>query len=72
MSKVLSEAEMQRQMWSFFVAFLLSTAAVFLPQWLSGSAGLALAVSGLWLGWNLRQAVRRYRQCRTEFKTRGA
>lgn len=72
MSRLLSDAEMQRQMWSFFVAFLLSTAAVFLPPWLSVSAGLALAVSGLWLGWNLLQAVRRYRQCRTEFKTRGA
>ena len=72
MSRLLSEAEMQRQMWSFFVAFLLSTAAVFFSPWLSGAAGLALAVSGLWLGWNLRQAVLRYRQCRTEFKTRGA
>ena len=67
MNKLLAEAAMQGQMRSFFVAFLLSTAAVLWPGWFSGVAGLALMVSGLWLGWNLFQAVRRYRQARAAF-----
>jgi hypothetical protein len=72
MNQLLSEADMQGQMKSFFVAFLLSTAAVLLPQWLSWPAGLALLVSGFWLAWNLLKALRRYRSIQADFSMGGA
>ena len=64
MSQLLTEAEMRNQMRCFFLAFFLSTAAVLWPRYLSVMAGLVLMLSGIWLGWNLLQALWRYRQIR--------
>ncbi|WP_310491412.1 hypothetical protein [Dechloromonas sp.] len=61
MNKILSEAEMHRQMLAYAAALALLLAAVFFPAWLARPAGLAFAVANGWLWWNLASAIRRYR-----------
>ncbi|MBU1365864.1 MAG: hypothetical protein KKE51_18755 [Gammaproteobacteria bacterium] len=61
MNKILSEAEMHRQMLAHAAALALLLAAIFFPVWLARPAGLAFAVANGWLWWNLACAIRRYR-----------
>ncbi|MCE1241397.1 MAG: hypothetical protein LWW83_15900 [Azonexaceae bacterium] len=60
MNRLLTDLAARRQMEAFFVACALSTAAVFLPDWLARPAGLAFALASAGLLWNLVQAVRRH------------
>lgn len=62
MNKILGDHDMQRQMQAYVAAFALLLAAVLLPEWLARPAGLAFALAGGWLWWNLLGAARRYRQ----------
>jgi hypothetical protein len=58
-NQMLAEPAMRRQYHAHRAALLLLLAAVWVPQ-LARPAGLALAVSCGWLGWNLLQVVRAY------------
>jgi len=62
MNKILSEAEMNRQMLAYVAAVLLLLGAVFFPGWLARLSGLAFAAANGWLWWNLVCATRRYRR----------
>ncbi|HJV92066.1 MAG TPA: hypothetical protein VJ572_01265 [Azonexus sp.] len=62
MNKILGDRDMQRQMYAYVAACALLLAAVVLPEWLARPAGLAFALAGGWLWWNLLGAARRYRQ----------
>lgn len=62
MNKILSEAEMNRQMLAYVAAVLLLLGAVFVPGWLARLSGLAFAAANGWLWWNLVCATRRYRR----------
>lgn len=64
MNKILGDRAMQRQLWAHGAALGLLLAAVLWPEWLARPAGLALAIAGGWLAWNLFGATRRYRQHR--------
>jgi hypothetical protein len=70
MNKILADPAMQRQMKAHVAALLLLLAAVLAPDWLARPAGLALALAGAWLGWNLFGATRRYRQFRSDILAR--
>lgn len=61
MNKILADRDMHWQMWAYAAGFVLLLAAVFLPDWLARPAGLAFALAGGWLWWNLFGAARRYR-----------
>lgn len=61
MNKILGDPDMQRQMRAYVAACVLLLAAVVLPEWLARPAGLAFALAGGWLWWNLLGAARRYR-----------
>lgn len=61
MNKILGDQDMQRQMRAYVAACALLLAAVLLPEWLARPAGLAFALAGGWLWWNLFNAARRYR-----------
>lgn len=62
MNRLLGDQAMQRQMRAHQLALLLLVAASFVPDWLTRPAGVALAVAGGWLFWNLLQAALRYRR----------
>lgn len=62
MNKILADRAMNWQMWSYVAAFGLLLAAVILPEWLARPAGLAFALAGGGLLWNLSGAARRYRR----------
>ncbi len=61
MNKLLSEADSERQMRAYFLAFAVLLAAVIFPDWLARPAGLLFALANGWLYWNLFGAFRRYR-----------
>lgn len=62
MNKLLADSDMQRQLLAHAAALVLLLAAALLPEWLARPAGLALALAGGWLFWNLLAAARRYRR----------
>jgi len=64
MNKILGDQDMQHQLRAYGAALGLLLAAVLWPDWLARPAGLALAVAGGWLAWNLFAATRRYRHHR--------
>lgn len=68
MNKLLPDAETQRQMQVYVLAFALLLGAVIFPGWLARPAGLFFALANGWLFWNLWGAVRRYRQAEIDIK----
>lgn len=68
MKKVLSEQQMQRQMWAHFAAFALLVLAVFWPVWFIYPAGVALIVANAWLLRNLLAAAGVYRRHRLKIE----
>lgn len=58
-NQIIAEPAMRRQYHAHRIALALLLAAVWLPE-LARPAGLALALSSGWLGWNLVQVVRAY------------
>jgi hypothetical protein len=63
MRDYLPEARARGQFRLYLAALACLLAAPFLP-WLALPGGLLLAASAAWLGWNLLQAQRLYRQAR--------
>lgn len=73
MGKLLPELAMRHQAWGYFAAFIALTAAAFWPEYLVRPAGALFAAANAWLGWNLLQTARRYRQHRSSIaRTRRA
>ena len=65
MKKIIDEQAMQRQMLSHFAAGTLLVLAVFLPEWVSWPAGVAIVISQAWLARNLWSGVSVFRaHCR--------
>ena len=62
MSQFLRDDETLRPWFVHLAAVLLLAGTALLPV-LALPAGIALAVSNGWLGWNLLQVTRRYRRC---------
>jgi hypothetical protein len=62
MNQFLRDDETLRPWFVHLAAVLLLAGTALLPV-LALPAGIALAVSNGWLGWNLLQVTRRYRRC---------
>jgi hypothetical protein len=67
MKKMIPAEAMTGQLRAHVLALLLLLAAIWLPG-LTRIAGLALAASCAWLGWNLLGAVRRYQAFRDQIR----
>ena len=72
MNKLLPEGAAEYQRRAYVLALALLVPAPMLPELLARPAGLALAVAGLWLAWNLAGAGRRYRQARRDIAQKQA
>lgn len=70
MNRILPDLDMQRQMKAYGVAVLLLLSAVWLPAWMARVAGLAFALAGGWLWWNLFSAIRRFRHHRADIEVK--
>ncbi len=70
--QVISDKAASRQFNAHLAALLLLAAAPLWPQWLARPAGLALGLSAAWLGWNMLQAMRVWRQARLQLSARAA
>jgi len=70
MSRILPDLDMQRQLKSWGLALVMLLLAAIRPDWLARPAGLAMAVGGGWLWWNLLGAIRRYRLHRSDMVAR--
>ena len=64
MNKLLAEAPVLAQFKAHVVSVLLLAGAAWQPGWLARPAGVALALSQLWLAYNLWGVLRRYRHLR--------
>jgi predicted outer membrane lipoprotein len=71
MRDVLGEREQRGQLRLHFAAVLLLAVSAFLPG-AAAPAGAAFAASSAWLGWNLANAVRRYRGFRSRVSASAA
>ena len=66
MKQLLSDTAIRRQGWAYGTTLLLLLLAVLYPTLFSRPAGLALGVTGVWLGINLTQVAITYRRIRRD------
>lgn len=64
--QIIPDAVAAKQFWPHLIAVLLLAAASLHPQPFTHAAALALAVSALWLLWNLSQALRLFLQAQKD------